>query len=103
MIRFFFVALALALSACSKPSYLIPAPASFVKNEDEKVFTDGPVTSNLLAFEEYDQELGEEGYELRINEDSVQMFANTPAGLFYGGQLKRFYVKKDQNTFYWKM
>ena len=43
----------------------------------------------LLALTENDPELGDEGYELVIDEKSVRLTANKPAGLFYGVQTLR--------------
>jgi hexosaminidase len=43
----------------------------------------------LLALSENDPELGDEGYELIIDEKSVRLTANKPAGLFYGVQTLR--------------
>ena len=43
----------------------------------------------LLALSDNDPELGDEGYELVIDEKSVRLTANKPAGLFYGVQTLR--------------
>ena len=42
-----------------------------------------------LSLVENDAELGDEGYELNITEDKVEVKANKPAGLFYGVQTIR--------------
>lgn len=43
-----------------------------------------------------DKELGDEGYEITINDESISISANKPAGLFYGVQtLRQIGVKSD--------
>ena len=49
----------------------------------------GKPESNCLQFiinEEYDQELGEEGYTVKVDKDGVVVAANSERGLFYGFQ-----------------
>lgn len=44
-----------------------------------------------------DESLGEDGYELSIRTDSVQLSANSPAGLFYGAQTLRQLLPIDSS------
>ncbi len=46
-----------------------------------------------------DQELGDEGYEIKVTDESISVAANKPGGLFYGIQtLRQIGVKKNENT-----
>ena len=57
---------------------------------DVKITNEAPAKGNiLLALSDNDPELGNEGYELTITGESIQLKANKPAGLFYGVQTIR--------------
>ncbi len=48
-----------------------------------------PREGNIYLFLKTETELGEEGYELNIRENGIEISANKPAGLFYGIQTLR--------------
>jgi len=51
--------------------------------------TEAPARGNIYLSLVDDKELGEEGYELNITEEMVELKANKPAGIFYGIQTIR--------------
>ena len=54
---------------------------------DIQISTEG--TGNIVLSLKEDTELGEEGYDLNVSKDKVELSANTPAGLFRGIQTIR--------------
>jgi hexosaminidase len=55
-----------------------------------KTTTRSPAPGNMyLSLEKNDQELGDEGYELKITDKLISLSANKPAGLFHGIQTIR--------------
>ncbi len=56
--------------------------SAILTNESQK-------EGNIYLLLKSDEQLGQEGYELNINEDRVEISANQPAGLFYGIQTLR--------------
>jgi hexosaminidase len=62
------------------------------------VVGDAQGSGNIHLALNNDSTLGEEGYELTIQADSIQLTANQPAGLFYGVQTLRQIISAHQTT-----
>jgi hexosaminidase len=58
-------------------------------NDDFNIYVGSQNAKSIQLTLSGDASLGEEGYELSITTDSVQLSANRPAGLFYGVQTLR--------------
>jgi len=70
------------LAACLRPSTGFPLPVV----RAPRTAAAGDVVLSLAAG---DRSLGEEGYRLRVDAETVSIAARRPAGLFWGGQTLR--------------
>lgn len=60
------------------------------------VQVDGAGDINLNLLKEYDTSLGDEGYELKVKKEGIEILANAEAGIFYGMQsLKQLLLDAD--------
>lgn len=104
---FFVVATLFVISSCNKEATpetitafagtipkvrsLQPGTERIVYTGDPIVYTEGAtkVGNNLFFSLVSDPEIGDEGYEINITNESITVSANKPAGLFYGVQTLR--------------
>ena len=66
-----------------QPGHLVLLPEAVARWESEGI----KAVATLKTVD--DPELGDEGYELRVGPEAVQVYAQTPTGHFYAGQTLR--------------